>query len=65
MVKINIDEERCIGCMACTNIASKVYEMNDQRKAQVRKDVDVEEFVEDAKKGAEMCPANAINVEEG
>ncbi len=63
-MKIEIDEEKCIGCMSCTSQAPDVYEMNDDRKAQVKEGVDVEENSEQAQKGADLCPTDAIIIEE-
>ena len=66
MVEIDIDEEKCIGCMSCTSVAPEVYRMNDDRKAEVKEDADLEdeETIEKAKKGADMGPVDAIEVEE-
>ncbi len=56
---IKIDQESCIGCGACTAICPSVFRMNDDGKAEVIKEDDVE----CAKNGAESCPVQAIKVD--
>ncbi len=62
-MKIIIDEDKCIGCMSCTSVSPEVYEMNEKRKAVVRKEVNIDENEDEAEKGAEICPTNAIKIE--
>ncbi len=62
MVEVEIEDEKCIGCMSCTSRAPNVYELNDDRKAVVIEGVDLEEHLEDVELGADICPTNAIKV---
>ncbi len=56
---IEINQELCIGCGACTAICPSVFKMNDEGKAEVMKKDDKD----CAKSGAESCPVQAIKVE--
>jgi ferredoxin len=53
-----IDEERCIGCARCVNVAPEAFEMNpDSGKAEV-----VEGAPQEAiERGAAACPVDAIS----
>lgn len=62
MAKIKVNEN-CIGCGACTAIASDFFEFSDERYAKPIKE-EVEEITEDIKEAAEGCPVSAIEIEE-
>lgn len=58
--KVEVDQEACIGCGACTSCDN--FEMNDEGKAEAK-----ESEVKEAgcnKEAAENCPVNCIKVEE-
>ena len=57
--KITVDNDACIGCAACT--ANGRFDMNDENKAVAKN-----ETSDDAgyKEDADICPVNAIKVEE-
>ena len=59
-MKVEVDQDICIGCGLCTNIAPDVFSMNEDNKAQA-KDGEITEkdqtLVEDA---ANSCPVSAI-----
>lgn len=67
MKKIEVNKEVCIGCGACTAIASDVFEFGDDGLAEVKKDIDVsnvkEELENDVVDAAEGCPTGAITAE--
>lgn len=58
-MSVKVDQEKCMGCGACVSICPDVFEMNEEGKAQVKS----EENMECAKQAADSCPADAITVE--
>lgn len=63
-MKAVVDEETCIGCGACIDIAPNVYSWTDDEKAKAI-DGPIPEGEQDAaKEGAESCPVDAIKIEE-
>ena len=63
MVKVSIDEEKCIGCGACAALAPDIFEIDmEKMKSRVKKQPENDEEVELAKQAAEACPTGAITV---
>lgn len=60
MEKIKINEN-CIGCGACTAIASDFFEIGEQGYAVPVKE-EVEEITDDIREAAEGCPVGAIEI---
>jgi len=60
-MKAIVDQEKCIGCGLCAQVASDIYEMQED-KAVVKLNDIPEDKVEDAKNGAEQCPVSAIEI---
>lgn len=62
MKTVTIDQEECVGCGACTEIAEDVFRLNDDGKAEVYgKVTDAnEEAVQEA---IDTCPVSAISWE--
>ena len=60
MFRVTIDEEKCIGCGACTGCDN--FEMGDDAKAHV-KQAEIDE-AGCSKDSADSCPVEAIKVEE-
>ena len=58
--KIIIDENKCIGCGACTDVCDN-FELNDGKSYPKKREVDKIGCNTEAEKG---CPVNAINVKE-
>ena len=59
MVKIIVDQEKCIGCGACVAICPSQFELKDG-KAQVKKS-DVKKITCE-EEAVESCPVVAISV---
>jgi len=58
-MKIVVDQELCIGCGLCVQVAPEVYEMKGDKAVLIAGDVSSEKS-EDAKNAAEQCPVSAI-----
>jgi ferredoxin len=63
MIKINLDQNKCIGCNTCVMMDPETFEMDTTiYKAKVKKQP---EIVTDVIKSAiEACPVNAITIEQ-
>ena len=71
-MKCFVKKDTCIGCGACTAIASNVFQIGDDGLAEAINPEDVEKKVkevadsdkDDVIDAAESCPVGAIEVEE-
>ena len=61
-MKAVVDQEICIGCGVCAQVAPEVYEMQGDKAVVVAEDI-AEDKVDSAKEGADQCPVDAISVE--
>ncbi len=60
-MKVKVNEDKCIGCGSCVSLTdSKIFDFNDDGKAQVVKNEVKEEDVEIVKTAMEYCPTEAI-----
>lgn len=57
--KLTVDENKCVGCGRCTKIASANFEMNKDRKAQVKSNEVSNQGVVD--RAIANCPVKAIS----
>jgi len=69
MEKVKVNEDACIGCGACTAIASDVFSFNDDGLAETNEETNTIDTMEDDLKNDVMdalegCPTNAIYKEE-
>ncbi|MFH1439227.1 MAG: ferredoxin [Candidatus Woesearchaeota archaeon] len=64
-MKVSVDKNTCIGCGACAAIASDIFIMGDDTKAEVKKGMEKVPSGKEvsAKEGADSCPVSAIRVE--
>lgn len=60
--KITVDKEACIGCGACTTVDEN-FEMIDG-KSKPKKEVIEDAELAKAKEAEEVCPVDAIKIEE-
>lgn len=63
-MKAKVNKDVCIGCGACTTIASDVFEFDDDGLAHAIKEDITEEEKDDVIDASESCPTGAIEVEE-
>ena len=59
-MKAIVDQESCIGCGLCAQVAPSVYEMQGDKAVALEV---TEDNAEEAQSGADQCPVNAISVE--
>ena len=59
-ITVSVDHDVCVGNAMCVTIATKAFELNDERQsAPANPDDDTEELILEA---AENCPVAAITV---
>ncbi len=61
-MKIRIDRERCQGHNRCAMICPELYKIDEESYAYVEQEEVPEELEERARRGAEVCPEQAIAV---
>lgn len=54
---VEVDKDSCIGCGSCVAVAPEIFELDDDGKADVKKD----ETTEKTKEAATVCPVDAID----
>jgi len=60
--KVKVDKESCIGCGSCVSVCKNFY--LKEGKAEVKKEIITEEEYDNNLEAAELCPTNAITIEE-
>ncbi|MBU1127118.1 MAG: ferredoxin [Patescibacteria group bacterium] len=60
-LKVQIDENLCIGCGTCVSIASKSFQMEGAKAKAIEPAGDSDEMARDA---VGSCPVKAIKIEE-
>jgi ferredoxin len=60
--RVKVDKEKCIGCGSCVSICPNFYLKGG--KAEVKKEIITEKEYDNNLEAAEMCPVNAISIEE-
>ncbi len=64
-MKVKVDENLCIGCQACVETCPDIFKMEDDIAVAYQNNDPVPADMEDcAKNGAEICPVDAIPIEE-
>ena len=61
-LRVEVDQQMCIGSANCVEVAKGAFKLNDEDKAEVDDPTAVS--VEDLRKAEEQCPVAAILVEE-
>ena len=62
-MKLNVNQEACIGCGACLAIAEDLFEMNADGLSQAKVAEVPEDKQEQATEALESCPTGAISKE--
>ena len=63
MIKINLDQNKCIGCNTCPLMDPETFEMDTTiYKARVKKQPEV--ITDTIKSAIEACPVGAITIEQ-
>ncbi|MFH0854295.1 MAG: ferredoxin [bacterium] len=63
-MKITIDQNICVECGTCKSICHSVFDLNEEGKAYVKENADLEKFAESVKNAINICPAQAIIIKE-
>ncbi|MDD3416287.1 MAG: ferredoxin [Lachnospiraceae bacterium] len=58
-MKVEVDQEMCIGCGMCAEIASEIFRMNEEGKAESYADA-VDGLEASAQEAIDSCPVAAI-----
>jgi len=61
-MKVRVDREKCQGHNRCYMICPEVYQVDDEGYAYVSNGEVPQDLREQARRGAEACPENAITV---
>ncbi len=62
IMKVSVNQDKCIGCGSCVSITDcKIFDFNDDDKAQVVVDNIKEEDKEKVHTAMEYCPTDAIS----
>ncbi len=62
-MKINVNQDACIGCGACLAIAEDLFEMNEDGLSQAKVSEVPEDKKDQAHEAVESCPTGAITEE--
>ena len=64
MMKVLVDQEKCIGCGSCVSITdSKIFDFDDDGKACLKVSEIAKEDEENVSNAIEYCPTGAISEE--
>lgn len=58
---VKVDQDKCIGCGACSATCPEVFEMGDDGKAKVKKGADEKKNAKCIKEAIQNCPVEAIS----
>jgi len=63
-MKVRVDSAKCQGHARCNAIAPRVFDLDEDGYSVVRSETVSPELEEDARRGADSCPEQAIVIEE-
>ena len=61
-MNVTVDQQECVGCGACTEMAPDVFRMNDDEKSEVYGKVTDQNKAE-VQEAIDVCPASCISWE--
>lgn len=61
-MKVEVNQDICIGCGLCTNIAQNLFSMNDEGKAKAIDGEIAEKDQSLVEEAANSCPVSAIKI---
>ena len=61
--KVKVDKERCIGCGSCVSVCPENFRFREG-KADVIKEIITQKEYDKNLEASELCPVNAISIEE-
>jgi len=63
-VEISIDQEKCIGCMLCTYLAGRIFELSGEKaRPKAKIDFTASGIQDDLLSAQTACPTEAISIE--
>ena len=64
-MKVKVNEDKCMGCGSCVAITkNEIFDFNDDGKAcAIKKEINEQEEINEAKEAIEYCPTHAIEEE--
>lgn len=63
-MKVKVDQDLCIGDGSCVEVCPEVFELRDDGLAYVLQENPPEELHDKVKEAVEVCPVEAIIIEE-
>lgn len=63
-MKVCVNPELCSGCGPCIDICPEAFELNEEGRAVVKLDEVPAGLQEVCRKAADICPTEAISIEE-
>ena len=63
-MKVKVDQESCIGCGMCIDVCPKVFKYNDEDKSEPIMQEVPEDLKDKALEAKNVCPVDAIEVDE-
>ncbi|MFH1837316.1 MAG: ferredoxin [Candidatus Omnitrophota bacterium] len=60
-MKVTVNEETCIGCGLCVQVAPDIYEMKEDKAMALVNEIP-EDKMRGAQDGSEQCPVAAIEI---
>ena len=64
MAKPTVDKDLCVGCALCTQVCPDVFEMDDEGKSKVIKEIIGDDLYDCVKEAVDSCPVSCITLEE-
>lgn len=62
-MKVKVNQDKCIGCGACMSVADDLFQFDDDGFSYAVKEEVAEKDEEKVKTAAQVCPTEAIEVE--